>query len=76
MIGGLYKAVSEEYSWTNFDKLRVTDSTLNEGTNSLVTSKSRGGKDGFVMHCRTMSAMKLAMAGTKESWHQFIPLSG
>ena len=42
MEGGLYKAVSED--WRDFDKLQVTDSTLNEGTNSLVNELIGVGK--------------------------------
>ena len=29
----------QKTGWTNFDELRVTDSTLNEGINSRVTSE-------------------------------------
>ena len=36
--GGLYKAVSEDWL-VDFDELRVTDSTLNEGTNSLINDE-------------------------------------
>ena len=40
--GGLYKAVSEDWL-VNFDELRVTDSTLNEGTNSLINERKVAG---------------------------------
>ena len=36
--GGLYKAVSED-GWFDFDELQVTNSTLNESTNSLVNER-------------------------------------
>ena len=44
IIGVIYKAISET-GWVNFDELRVTESTSNEGTNSLV---NRGRKDGLL----------------------------
>ena len=56
MKGGLYNAVSEDWLGQLMN-LRVTDSTLNEGTNSLVTSKS-GWERWFIMCCHTMSLIK------------------
>ena len=32
--------------WSDFDELWVTDSTLNEGTNSLI-NEQKGGADGL-----------------------------
>ena len=29
----------QEIGWTNFNELQVTDSTLNEGTNSLINEQ-------------------------------------
>ena len=53
MEGGLCRAVSET-GQTNFDEIWVTDSTLNEGTNSQVMSElgQRGGSSYVVMHER------------------------
>ena len=55
---------------TNFEELRVTDSTLNEGTNSLVTSE----KDDLLGVVTQMSTIKLTMVGTQQWWCQFPPL--
>ena len=53
--GRIYKAASEE--WRNqFDELQDTISTLNEGTNSLVTSKSEPG-GWFIVHRHKTSAV-------------------
>ena len=69
MEGGIYKAASE----TDFHELRDTISTLNEGTNSLVMSESE--PDGWFIVCRhKTSAIKFAMAGCQDWWHQFPPL--
>ena len=38
--GGLY---NQRTGWANFDELRVTDSTLNEGIGSRVTGESDPG---------------------------------
>ena len=55
---------------TDFNKLQDTVSILNEGTNSLVTSKLE--PDGwFVMRRHKMSAIKFAMAGSQDWWCQF-----
>ena len=48
---------------TDFDELRIIDSSNNEGTNSRVAGKS-GGKGWFVGYGRTKGAIKLATAGT------------
>ena len=53
----------QKTGWTNFNELWVTDSTLNEGTISLVTSKLGCKRWFIVCHC-TASAIKLAMTGT------------
>ena len=38
----------QKTGWFDFDELRVIDSTLNEGTNSLINkSQNRGGADGL-----------------------------
>ena len=38
----------QKTGWFDFDELRVTDSTLNEGTNSLINERwNRGGADGL-----------------------------
>ena len=63
----------QKTGWVDFDELRVTDSTLTEGTNSLVTSKLRKER-WFIMHCRTITTIKPAMAGIQEWWHLFTPL--
>ena len=47
--------------------------TLNEGTNSLVTSEL-GWKRWLIMGCHTVDTIKLTMAGTQEWWCQFTPL--
>ena len=52
---------------------QITDSTLIEGTNSLV-SELIGWEGWFVLHCHITSTIKLAMAGTREWWHLFTPL--
>ena len=36
--GGLYKRLYQKTGWSDFDELQVTDSTLNEGTNSLINN--------------------------------------
>ena len=52
----------QKTGWTNFDELWVTDSTLNEGNNSLETSKlDPNGL--FVVSSRITSAIKFAMSG-------------
>ena len=60
----------QKSGWTDFNELQDTISTLNEDTNSLVTSESE--PDGwFVMHrCKT-SAIKFAMAGSHDWWCRF-----
>ena len=40
MKGGLY----QKTGWSDFDELRVTDSTLNEGTNSLINERKGAGQ--------------------------------
>ena len=54
--------------WSDFDELRVTDSTLNEGTNSLINERKGAGQM-VLVRCRKTSAIKLAMADTQE-WRQ------
>ena len=55
---------------TDFNELQDTVSTLNEGTNSLVTSESE--PDGwFVVHRCKISAIKFTMAGSQDWWHRF-----
>ena len=58
----------QKTGWSDFDELWVTDSTLNEGTNSLI-NKRKGLSRWFVVRCRKMNAIKLAMADTQE-WRQ------
>ena len=78
MKGGLYKAVTED--WLNrFDELRVTDSTLNEGTLARATSES-GRRNDSLGHRLTgvvaqTSAIKPPMAGTQKQWGWFPPSS-
>ena len=36
----------QKTGWSDFDELRVTDSTLNEGTNSLINERKGAGADG------------------------------
>ena len=47
----------QENGCTDFDELRIIDSSNNEGTNSLLNGRIGRGKNGS-------SAIKLAMAGT------------
>ena len=58
----------QKTGWSDFDELWVTDSTLNESTNSLINERKGRGR-WFVVHCRKTSAIKLAMADTQE-WRQ------
>ena len=41
----------QKTGWCDFDELRVTDSTLNEGTNSLINERKGAGQ----MVCRALS---------------------
>ena len=50
----------QKTGWSDFNKLRVNDSTLNEGTNSLISKRIGQGR-WFIMRCCTTSAIKLAM---------------
>ena len=36
----------QKTGWSDFDELQVTDSTLNEGTNSLINERKGAGADG------------------------------
>ena len=71
MEGGIYKAASEKSGGTNFDELRDTISTLNEGTNFLVTLKRIGWF--IISRCKT-SAIKFAMAGSQDWSCRFPPV--
>ena len=57
---------------TDLDELWDTVSTLNKGTNSLVTSESE--PDGwFIVRRHKMSVIKFAMAGSQDWWCRFPP---
>ena len=47
LLGKDFIRLYQKTGWTDFNELQVTDSTLNKGTNSHVTSES-GGKGWFV----------------------------
>ena len=53
---------------TDFNELRIIDSSNNEGTKSRVTRKL-GGKGWFIGCGRTKGAIKLTTAGTYRWWH-------
>ena len=55
---------------TDFNELQDTVSTLNEGTNSLITSKLEPDRWFVVRRCKT-SAIKFAMAGSQDWWCRF-----
>ena len=72
MKRGLCKAVSED-CWTDSDELHVTDSTLNEGTNSLINEQIRAGR--MVCHALLQNKRhKIHNGCTQEWWSLFTPL--
>ena len=63
----------QKTGWSDFDELRVTDSTLNEGTNSLINERLGAG---LMVRCLLShnEHHKIAMADTQEWRRLFTPL--